>query len=192
MGWMGRRDRSDRQTFMSKAVRMGSQRAATGRAAQAASESSTSDSITSDSATSDSTTPDGPTSDNPTSASITSEIVSGFGRSRRSRSERGKAVRLKKTRASVNTSGLRFHRTACRGRSLGNCEVIPRNERRALELFCPTGSLAGTMAGPSRLMSRRHPLSSTGAAGSNSFLRTDQPGGSCDDAGIKCRQFHKA
>lgn len=132
----------------------------------------------------------GPT---PRSESVTSEIFSGLGRDcRRPRAERRSDCAAKKTRASVNTSGLRFHRTACRSRRLRNCEVIPRNERRALELFCLTRPLTGTMVRPSRLMSRRHPLSSTGAAGSNSFLRTDQPGGSCDDAGIMCRQFHKA
>jgi len=58
------------------------------------------------------------------------------------RSKEATAERLKKTRASVNTSGLRFHRTACRGRPPGNCEVIPRNERRALELFCLTDGRA--------------------------------------------------
>jgi len=123
--------------------------------------------------------------DNVTSESR--DCFSGLGRDhRRMRSKEATAERLKKTRASVNTSGLRFHRTACRGRPPGNCEVIPRNERRALELFCLTdGRAVSPDVSPT-------PSSSTGAAGSNSFLRTDQPGGSCDDAGIMCRQFHKA
>ncbi|MHB8271268.1 hypothetical protein [Bradyrhizobium sp.] len=90
------------------------------------------------------------------------------------------------TRASANTSGpnLNWRRVPVKLRTFGSAPM------KKTSFFCRTGfreerALSKSAVRPFDLMSRRHPLSSTRAAGLKfTSLKANRPDGSCDVAGI--------